>query len=148
MYEFDLSLSITMHRIPILVVFSIRNNLGALVDLVRLWLHLRFLASAYVLTMAMKGYSVCWTIIVEKVQHGDWVIRFMLPFRFCTSNHLRNKKKMLLNSAQVVVLWSLADCIDRQLIAARKNEQACGNSVHLLIELSFLSHASSKSFAV
>ncbi len=55
-YEFDLTLSITMHRNPFLVEFSIPNNLGALVDLVRLRLHFRFHVSVYLLTLAMKGY--------------------------------------------------------------------------------------------
>ncbi len=26
----------------------------------------------------------------EKVEHGDWVMIFMLTFRFCTSNRLQN----------------------------------------------------------
>ncbi len=29
----------------------------------------------------------------EKVEHGDWVMRFMLTFRFCASNRVQNKKK-------------------------------------------------------
>ncbi len=27
----------------------------------------------------------------EKIGHGDWVERFILTFRFCTSNRLHNK---------------------------------------------------------
>ncbi len=60
-------------------------------------------------------------------------------FRFCTSSRLQNKQK---NTEQFFLHFlektSAEFCsnsrIDRQLIAARKTEQAYGNSMHLLIE--------------
>ncbi len=38
--------------------------------------------------------------------------------------------------------------IDRQAIAARKTEKACGNFMHLLVEFSLLSYASLNKLAV